>query len=134
MSLTVPSELLVQAERGEVAEDHFVRCVRDSLPYAYELVAGLAGRLRAGEVDQGLTFADNRVEPPDEQARGQLLRAMASDAIRSALERHFGVRLAFQNCHRVAVFPLDAAADAQFERFTSVRAQLLNQSPELVNC
>jgi hypothetical protein len=134
MSLTVPPELLDQAERGDVAEADFVGCVRDSLPYAYQLVAGLAGRLAAGDFDRGLTFADNRVEPPDEQARGQLLRAMASDAIRGALERHFGVRLAFQNCHRVAVFPTEVSADEQHARFTSVRAQLLNQSPELVNC
>jgi hypothetical protein len=98
------------------------------------MVAGLADRLRAGDVDDGLAFADNRVEPPDEQARGQLLRAMASDAIRAALERHFEVRLAFQNCHRVAAFPTDASADSQHARFTSVRAQLLNQSPEMVNC
>jgi len=134
MSLTVPPELLDQAERGDVAEADFVRCIRDSLPYAYQLVERLAARLAAGDVDRGLRFADNRVEPPDEQARGQLLRAVASDAIRGALERHFGVRLAFQNCHRVAVFGTDAAADEQHARFTSVRAQLLNQSPELVNC
>jgi hypothetical protein len=134
MSLTVPPQLLDQAERGDVADEDFVRCIRDSLPYAYQLVEGLTGRLESGDVDAGLVFADNRIEPPDEQARGQLLRAMASDSIRAALERHFGVRLAFQNCHRVAVFPMDAAADAQHARFTSVRAQLLNQSPELVNC
>ena len=57
-----------------------------------------------GEVDEA-AFVDNQVPPPDEQARGQLLRALASDAIRGPLERHFGVTLAFQNCHRVAVFP-----------------------------
>ncbi|CAM5702949.1 putative protein OS=Streptomyces albaduncus OX=68172 GN=FHS32_004698 PE=4 SV=1 [Streptomyces griseoloalbus] len=72
--------------------------------------------------------------PPDEQARGQLLRALASDAIRGALQRHFGVRLAFQNCHRVAVFPLDSSVDETLARFTSVRSQLLNQSPELRDC
>ena len=134
MSLTVPPALLDQAERGDVADEEFVRCIRDSLPYAYQMVEGLSGRLESGDVDPGLVFADNRVEPPDEQARGQVLRAMASDSIRAALERHFGVRLAFQNCHRVAVFPTDASADEQHARFTSVRAQLLNQSPEMVNC
>jgi hypothetical protein len=134
MSLTVPPELVSQAERGDVADAEFVRCIRDSLPYAYDMVEGLAARVENGDVDPGQVFADNRVEPPDEQARGQLLRAMASDAIRSALERHFGVRLAFQNCHRVAAFPTDDSADAPLARFTSVRAQLLNQSPELVNC
>jgi hypothetical protein len=29
---------------------------------------------------------------------------MASDAMRTAIERHYGVRLVFQNCHRAAVF------------------------------
>jgi hypothetical protein len=59
---------------------------------------------------------------------------MASDAIRGSLERHFGIRLAFQNCCRVAAFPVDSAADRQLAQFTSARAQLLNQSPGLVNC
>ena len=54
---------------------------------------------------------------------------MASDAMRTAVERHYGVRLAFQNCHRAAVFRPDATA--ALAEFTSARAQLLNQSPEL---
>lgn len=70
--------------------------------------------------------------PPDEAARGQLLRLMASDAMRTTIERHYGVRLAFQNCHRAAVFR--PGADAELATFTSARAQLLNQSPEFVNC
>jgi hypothetical protein len=57
---------------------------------------------------------------------------MASDAMRAALERHYGVRLAFQNCHRAAVFR--PSAIAALAEFTSARAQLLNQSPELVDC
>jgi hypothetical protein len=80
----------------------------------------------------GAEFADNRVPPPDEAARGQLLRMMASDAMRGAVERHYGVRLAFQNCHRAAVFRPDASA--ALAEFTSARSQLLNQSPELRNC
>jgi hypothetical protein len=72
------------------------------------------------------------VPPPDEAARGQLLRMMASDAMRAAAERHFGVRLAFQNCHRAAVFRLGAAQ--ALAEFTAPRAQILNQSPELTNC
>ncbi|OEJ94371.1 SCO5389 family protein [Streptomyces thermolilacinus] len=130
MSLDVSPALLEQAERGEVDEEAFVDCVRTSLPFAWEMIDSLVARLRA----DGGAFADNQTPPPDEQARGQLLRALASDAIRGALERHFGVRLAFQNCHRVAVFPLDPAADERLARFTSVRAQLLNQSPVLRDC
>jgi len=63
-----------------------------------------------------------------------LLRALASDSIRGALERHFGVRLAFQNCHRVAAFRPDAADGDTYAEFVSTRSQVLNQSPELRNC
>ncbi|WP_055588121.1 SCO5389 family protein [Streptacidiphilus griseoplanus] len=131
MSLDVSPALLEKAERGEVDEREFVDCVRTSLPYAWDLISSLVAQV---QVD-GTGFADNQVPPPDEQARGQLLRALASDAIRGALQRHFGVRLAFQNCHRVAVFaPVEGEDGARYERFTSVRAQLLNQSPELRDC
>ncbi|WP_086784966.1 SCO5389 family protein, partial [Streptomyces caniscabiei] len=99
MSLDVSPQLLADAEKGEVREEEFVQTVRTSLPYAYELIASLAGELRAGAAP----FADNRTPPPSEKERGQLLRALSSDAIRGSLERHFGVALAFQNCHRVAV-------------------------------
>ncbi|RKN40895.1 SCO5389 family protein [Streptomyces hoynatensis] len=129
MSLDVSPALLEQAERGEVDEAEFVDCVRTSLPFAWDMISNLVARLK---VDGG-EFADNTTPPPNEHARGQLLRALASDAIRGALERHFGVRLAFQNCHRVAVFPL-GAPDAARARFTSVRSQILNQSPELRDC
>ncbi|MFR9676832.1 SCO5389 family protein [Streptomyces sp. TR06-5] len=130
MSLDVSPALLAQAERGEVDEAAFVDCVRTSLPYAWETVSALVTRLKA----DGGEFADNLTPPPDEESRGQLLRALASDAIRGALERHFSVRLAFQNCHRVAVFPTGSAADDRLARFTSVRGQLLNQSPTLRDC
>lgn len=130
MSLDVSPALLEQAERGEVDEASFVDCVRTSLPYAWDMISSLVAQLK---VDGG-EFADNQVPPPDEQARGQLLRALASNAIRGALERHFGVRLAFQNCHRVAVFPTGTEADDRYGKFTSIRGQLLNQSPELRDC
>lgn len=130
MSLDVSPALLEQAERGEVDEQEFVDCVRTSLPYAWEMISSLVAQLK---VDGG-AFADNQVPPPSEKERGQLLRALASDAIRGALQRHFGVRLAFQNCHRVAVFPLDPEVNDRYAKFTSIRAQLLNQSPEFRDC
>ena len=65
---------------------------------------------------------------------GQLLRALSSDAIRGSLERHFGVALAFQNCHRIAAFRLSAVDSDTYRRFITVRGQLLNQSPELRDC
>lgn len=128
MSLDVPEALLAHAERDEIDDAAFVDTVRTSLPYAWQTIGGLVADLELGDRE----LADNLTPPPDEQARGQLLRALASDAIRGALERHFGVRLAFQNCHRVAV--LRPEADDAHRAFTSVRAQILNQSPELRDC
>jgi len=132
VSLDVTPELLTDAERGEVDEVDFVDCIRQSLPYAWERISLLVAEHDAGP--SARAFVDNQVPPPDEQARGQLLRALASDAIRGSLERHFGVTLAFQNCHRVAVFGADAAGTEAYQRFVSARAQLLNQSPTLRNC
>ena len=128
MSLAVPPALLEQAQAGDVDDEAFLDCVRTSLPYAWDLIEGLVKDLAAGDAE----FADNQVPPPDEAARGQLLRLLASDAMRAAVEQHYGVRLAFQNCHRAAVFR--PSAIAALAAFTSPRAQLLNQSPALVDC
>ena len=133
MSLDVSPELLAAAELGEVPDEQFADCVRTSLPYAWQLVSDLATRMHVdGTGEAG--FVDNAAPPPDEQARGQLLRALASDAIRGCLERHFGVRLAFQNCHRVAAFTPSAVGGQRYQAFVSPRGQLLNQSPQLRNC
>jgi hypothetical protein len=130
MSLDVPTALLERAETGEVTDPEFVACVRSSLPYAWSVISRVATELTAGAGD----FADHEVPPPGEAERGQLLRALASDAIRGGLERHFGVKLAFQNCHRVAAFRRSAVGGERYRAFVSPRGQLLNQSPELRDC
>ena len=128
MSLAVPVDLLEQAQQGEVGDAAFLGCIRTSLPYAWDVISGLIADLEAS----GGEFADNQVPPPDEAARGQLLRMMASDAMRAAIERNYGVKLAFQNCHRAAVFHPGAAG--ALADFTSARSQILNQRPEFVDC
>ena len=130
MSLDVSPQLLAEAENGSVREEDFVETVRTSLPYAYDLIARLTTELRGGTAE----FADNQTPPPSERERGQLQRALSSEAIRSSLERHFGVALAFQNCHRVAVFPSGARGGETHTRFTSARSHILNQSPEFRDC
>src|SRR5450432_4894789 len=99
MSLTVSPTLVEQAQRGAISQADFLACIRSSLPYAWHLIEELATRLTQSQTQ----FVDNQVSPPDEQARGQLLRLLSSDAMRGAIEEHFGVKLAFQNCHRVAL-------------------------------
>lgn len=130
MSLDVSPALLAAAERGAVSEAEFVASVRASLPYAWDVVAAVATELHAGAAP----FADHATPPPTEVERGQLLRALASDAIRGLLERHFQVRLAFQNCHRVAAFRPAEVNSESYLRFVSPRAQVLNQSPEFRDC
>jgi len=130
MSLDVPTALLEKAEQGEVGDAEFVAVVRDSLPYAWSVISQVAVEVADGAAE----FVDHEVPPPSEAERGQLLRALASDAIRGGLERHFGVKLAFQNCHRVAAFRLSAVDGDTYRAFVSPRNQLLNQSPELRNC
>lgn len=129
MSLDVSPQLLAQAVQGEIDDPEFVDCIRVSLPYACDLIDRLVLEFRTGDQP----FAGNDVPPPDEQARGQLLRALASTSIRGALERHFSVTLAFQNCHRAAVFDAEPD-DRAYRDFTSARAQIRNQSPALRNC
>ena len=114
MSLDVSPALLDQAERGQVDEAAFVDCIRTSLPYAWRTVGAVVADLR--------------------RDGGELLRALASDAIRGALERHFRVKLAFQNCHRVAAFREDAVGGAAYRTFVSPLEQVRNQSPALRDC
>nr|BFE55502.1 SCO5389 family protein [Dactylosporangium thailandense] len=130
MSLNVPTALLERAEAGPIDDAEFVACVRESLPYAWTVISGVVADLHT----EGGGFADHSVPPPSEAERGQLLRALASDAIRGGLERHFGVTLAFQNCHRVAAFTPSAVGGDRYRAFVSPRGQLLNQSPELRDC
>jgi hypothetical protein len=130
MSLDVPAALLERAETGPVTDAEFVDCVRTSLPYAWHVISQVATGVTTGRAE----FADHEEPPPSEAERGQLLRALASDAIRGGLERHFGVKLAFQNCHRVAAFRPSAVGGDRYQAFVSPRGQLLNQSPELRDC
>lgn len=122
MSLDVPVALLEKAERGHVDEAEFVECVRASLPYTWKVISAA---VRDGE---------HSAAPPSEKERGELLRALASDAIRGALERHFGRKIAFQNCHRVATFPFSEVGGLAYQEFISPLAQLRNQTPELRDC
>lgn len=128
MSLTVPAALLEKAQRGPVPDDEFVDCIRTSLPYAWGMVERLAKELEASDASS----VQNVEVPPDDASWGEVFRLVGSDAMRGAVERRFGVRMAFQNCCRVGLFRPDAVAE--YEEFTSPRAQLLNQRPELLNC
>lgn len=130
MSLHVPTALLERAGAGQISDDEFVDCVRQSLPYAWSVISAAVEDAHGAPV----AYGEHAVPPPGEVERGQLLRALASDAIRGALERHFGVRLAFQNCHRVAAFrPADVGGPSYVD-FVSPLAQIRNQAPELRNC
>src|SRR3712207_2674248 len=126
MSLDVPTTMIESAQHGELDDAAFVTVVRDSLPYAWQVISQVVGDLA---VNAGSEFADHAIPPPDEAARGQLLRALASDAIRGSLQRHFGVQLAFQNCHRVAAFRPDAVTGEAYRRLFSPPAPGAQPTP-----
>jgi hypothetical protein len=130
MSLNVPQKLIAQAREGKVDDRSFIACVRESLPGAWAIFEKLAADLRG-------TPSGPAVHAPqsmDDATRGQLLRAFASNAIRGAVERHFGYALAFQNCHKAAAFRPEDVGGEDFLRFTSVEAQILHQRPEFRDC
>ncbi|BAY44211.1 hypothetical protein SAMD00079811_18070 [Scytonema sp. HK-05] len=58
---------------------------------------------------------------------------MGGDAIRGGVERYFGIKLAFQNCHNVAAFHLNGLNSTAYQNFISIESQILNQTPELVD-
>ncbi len=132
MSLNVPQPIIEDAKAGRsVTNATFVRVVHDSLHDAFHIVADLAKRLEA-EPD-----ADRALHAPpqmDDGVRQQLLRLMAGTAIRTAVEERFGVRLAFQNCHKIAAFRPEAVGGTAWREFTSIEAQVLNQTPERRDC
>lgn len=128
VSLTVPASLLEKAQHGDVSDGEFVDCIRESLPYAWSMIDRLAKELAA----TGAPSAQNLEVPPDDASWGEVFRLVGSDAMRGAVQRHFGVRMAFQNCCKVGLFRLDATEE--YEAFISPRAQLLNQNLSLLNC
>jgi hypothetical protein len=130
MSLTVPVEMVEQAQRGPIAERDFVAVIRNSLPRAWAIVEDLVERRSAA----GSTLASYGSGPMDDQTRGELLRMLAGTAIRRATERHFGVQLLFQNCHNVAVVGSGDDQKPEAVEFTSIEGQILNQQPEFQFC
>jgi hypothetical protein len=129
MSLHVSEKLIDRAKVGQVDEREFVESIRESLPYAWGVVESLAERLLRGE-----EWAEHSVPPPTEQARAQLLRMMGGDAIRRTVERYFGLKLAFQNCHKTAGFRPEDINSSAYQHFISIESQILNQTPELKDC
>ena len=128
MSLMVTPDLMKQARPGKVSDADFVSCIAASLPYAWSMVTRLTGELHNSVTSSVV----NREVPQTDEEWGQMFRMMASDLMRAAIERHYGVRLAFQNCCAVGVFEPEAE-ESRIE-FTSPEAQVLNQKPELRNC
>ena len=128
MSLTVTPDLVKQARSGKISDEDFVACIASSLPYAWSMVTRLAEELHGSAASSAV----NREVPQADEEWGQMFRMFSSDAMRNAIQEHFGVRLAFQNCCKPAVFR--HGADEAYERFISPEAQLLNQDPALLNC
>ncbi|HSX48280.1 MAG TPA: SCO5389 family protein [Candidatus Nanoarchaeia archaeon] len=130
MSLTVTDKQIDKARKRELGKEEFVNIIRTSLPFAFQAVESLAGRLNSGEhiaIEAPLHMADGD--------RNQLLRVFASTSMRHALEDHFGLaELAFQNCHYIGGADVEGLDDERWQIFTSIEGQVLAQRPELRDC
>lgn len=131
MSLTVSDDMVQRAQQRDLTLPQFIECIAQSLPLAWQVIEKLTGELRERSA---LTHAVHAPQHMDDVQRGQLLRLFASSSMRSAVERHFGLRLEFQNCHRAAAFRETAVGSPEHRFFVSPEAQILAQSPEMVDC
>jgi hypothetical protein len=131
MSLTVTADLKELARGGNLTLDQFISCIESSLPRAWQVIEELAGTLN-GRPE--LTHAIHAPRHMEDDQRGQLLRLMASSSMKTSIERFYGLKFEFQNCHVTGVFRPDAVGSEEYIRFISPEAQILAQSPELVDC
>jgi uncharacterized protein len=131
MSLTVTAELKEHAREGNLTHAEFIDCIQHSLPRAWQVIAVLADELRR---QLSLTHTIHAPLQMEDEQRGQLLRLMASSSMKTAIERHYGLRFEFQNCHKTAAFRPDSIGSEEHRRFISPEAQILAQTPELVDC
>jgi len=137
MSLNVSSELLARAEAGAVEAGEFLECIKSSLPRAWAIVDET---VQAALTQRAVIIFDDS-KRADDETRGEILRMFASDAMRSAIQQYVqeklqdaDARIAFQNCHKVGVFPGTDAGAATLRDFISPRGQILGQRPELLHC
>jgi hypothetical protein len=119
------------ARDGALTSDEFINCIMHSLPRAWQVIDGLAAELRSR---RSLTHAIHAPRNMDDEQRGQLLRLMESSSMRAAVDRHYGLRLEYQNCQNTAAFRQNAVGSPEHRHFVSAEAQILAQSPELVDC
>jgi uncharacterized protein len=131
MSLTVTTELKELAREGNLTHAEFIDCIQHSLPRAWQVIEGLADDLRG---QPSLTHAIHAPLHMEDEQRGQLLRLMASSSMKAAIEQYHGLRFEFQNCHKTAAFRPDAIGSKEHTHFISPEAQILAQTPELIDC
>ena len=132
MSLTVPEEVQARITTEQVDDETFWSVVRDSLPFAVEMIERAVASLEAGKsVQEGVLIYS--AQPPGEDERAQLLRLLASSSMRQAAESRFGIKLGFVNCHYLAV-KQGSADNPRWRQVTSPTFQLRMQRPDLVDC
>lgn len=137
MSLVVAPDLLARAEADSLAPSDFIDCIRTSLPLAWAIVSETI----QAALGQSTVMIFDDPKRVDDETRGQILRLFASDAMRGAIQAFVreafedpNARIAFQNCHKVGVFPGTERGMVAWHDFTSPRGQLLGQRPELLHC
>lgn len=114
--------LSVETANEAQLEAALLEAFQRDLPLGYKRVEALVAKQKANG-DRAMMDADSKTD----EAK-QFIRLLGADVPRRVLENHFGVKLAFYNCHKGV-----AANDPKSLQITA-REQILAQDPQFIDC
>ena len=114
------------ATEGQL-ESSLIEAFQRDLPLGYGRVAALVAKLKENVANNEGTRAMVDANSKTDEAK-QFIRLLGADVARKTLENHFGVKLAFYNCHKGI-----AALDMEGLKITA-REQILAQDEKFIDC
>lgn len=114
--------LNIETAREPELEAALIEAFQRDLPLGFKRVEALVQKQQQNG-SRAMMDADSSTD----EAK-QFIRLFASDVAKKALENHFGVKLAFYNCHK------GFAAPSTEDLKISAREQILSQDPSFIDC
>ena len=103
-------------------EAALLEAFKRDLPLGFARVEALVAKQKENK-GRAMMDADSKTD----EAK-QFIRLLGADVPRRVLEKHFGVKLAFYNCHK------GVAAEDEKKLNISAREQILAQDPAFIDC
>lgn len=114
--------LNLQTASESELESALIEAFKRDLPLGFARVEALVKKQKENGT-RAMMDADSKTD----EAK-QFIRLFASDVAKRALENHFGVKLAFYNCHK------GVAANNHENLQITAREQILSQDPSFIDC